>query len=141
MSQMVAAQSPGSPAAWPSVCAAVGTMKSRFTVISGSAMDREFQLLITALSLARRIESEHNALPRLAALATAHTSTCLTALEAWARTSPHPWTLQQQEESIRAILKTGIASGDPAVGETATAIVSLCITAGIDLRDTLTGDQ
>jgi hypothetical protein len=28
-----------------------------------------------------------------------------------------------------------------AAGETATAIVSLCITAGIDFRDTLTGDQ
>ena len=55
--------------------------------------------------------------------------------------APHPWTLQQQEESIRAILKAGIATGDPAAGETATAIVSLCITAGIDLRDTLTGDQ
>jgi hypothetical protein len=101
----------------------------------------ELQQLITALSLAGRIESEHEALPRLATLAPAHTSTCLTALEAWARTNPHPWTLQQQEESIRAILKAGIASGDAAAGETATTIVSLCITAGIDFRDTLTGDQ
>jgi hypothetical protein len=101
----------------------------------------ELQQLITALSLAGRIESEHEALPRLAALAPAHPSTCLTALEAWVRTSPHPWTLQQQEESIRAILKAGIASGDAAAAETATAIVSLCITAGIDLRDALTGDQ
>jgi hypothetical protein len=101
----------------------------------------ELQQLITALSLADRIESEHQALPRLAALAPAHPSTCLTALEAWTRTSPHPWTLQQQDQSIRAILKAGIASGDAAAAETATAIVSLCITAGIDLRDALTGDQ
>jgi hypothetical protein len=98
----------------------------------------ELQQLITALSLAGRIESEHEALPRLAALAPAHTSTCMTILEAWVRTSPHPWTLQQHEESIRAILKAGIPSGDAATAETATAIVSRCITAGIDLRDALT---
>jgi hypothetical protein len=101
----------------------------------------ELQQLITALSLAGRIESEHEAIPRLAALAPAHTSMCLTALQAWVRTGPHPWTIQQQDESIRAILKAGIASGDAAAAETATAIVSLCITAGIDLRDTLSGDQ
>jgi len=62
----------------------------------------------------------------------------MTILEAWVRTSPHPWTLQQHEESIRAILKAGIASGDAATAETATAIVGRCITAGIDLRDALT---
>ena len=100
--------------------------------------DWELQQLITALSLAGRIESEHEALPRLAALAPAHTNMCITALEAWTRTSPHPWTLQQHDESIRAILKAGIASGDASAAETATAIVSLCITAGIDLRDALT---
>jgi hypothetical protein len=38
------------------------------------------QQLITALSLAGRIESEHETLPRLAALAPAHTIMCLTAL-------------------------------------------------------------
>ena len=103
--------------------------------------DWELQQLITALSLAGRIESEHKALPRLAALAPAHTNTCMTALEAWTRTSPHPWMLQQHEESIRAILKAGIASGDAAAAETATTIVSLCITAGIDLRDALPDDQ
>lgn len=48
----------------------------------------ELQQLITALNLAGRIESEHDALPRLAALAPAHTSTCLTALEAWVRLPP-----------------------------------------------------
>jgi hypothetical protein len=37
--------------------------------------------------------------------------------------------------------KAGIASGDAASAETATAIVSLCITAGIDLRDALATDQ
>jgi len=103
--------------------------------------DWELQQLITALSLAGRIESEHEAIPRLAALAPAHTSTCMTILEAWVRTSPQPWTLQQYEESIRAILKAGIASGDAATAETATAIVSLCIQAGIDLRDALADDQ
>jgi len=103
--------------------------------------DWDLQQLITALSLAGRIESEHEALPRLAALAPAHTNTCMTALEAWTRTSPHPWMLQQHEESIRAILKAGIASGDAAAAETATTIVSLCITAGIDLRDALPDDQ
>jgi hypothetical protein len=103
--------------------------------------DWELQQLITAMSLAGRIESEHEALPRLATLAAAHTNLCMTALEAWVRTSPHPWMLQQHEESIRAILKAGIASGDAASAETATAIVSLCITAGIDLRDALARDQ
>lgn len=42
----MAAQSPGSPAARPSVCAAVGTMKSRFTVISGSVMARHGEMAI-----------------------------------------------------------------------------------------------
>lgn len=101
----------------------------------------ELQQLITALSLAGRIESEYEALPRLAALAPAHANTCMTALEAWIRTSPHPWMLQQHEGSIRAIIMAGIASGDAAAVETATTIVSLCITAGIDLRDALPDDQ
>jgi hypothetical protein len=43
---MVAAQSPGSPAARASVCAAVGTMKSRFTVISGSEIRRHGETAI-----------------------------------------------------------------------------------------------
>jgi hypothetical protein len=103
--------------------------------------DWELQQLIAALSLAGRLESEHEALPRLAALAPAHTNMCMIALEAWVRTSPHPWMLQQHEQSIRAILKAGIASGDAASAETATVIVSLCITAGIDLRDALATDQ
>lgn len=80
-------------------------------------------------------------LPRLAAPAPAHTSTCLTALEAWVRTSPHSWTLQHQEKDILAIVKAGVASGDAANAETATTIASLCITAGIDLRKALTSDQ
>jgi hypothetical protein len=101
----------------------------------------ELQQLITALNLAGRIESEHDALPRLAALAPAHTSTCLTALEAWVRTSPHSWTLQHQEKDILAIVEAGVASSDAANAETATTIASLCITAGIDLRKALTGDQ
>jgi hypothetical protein len=99
--------------------------------------DWELQQLITALSLGGRIESDYEALPRLAALAPAHKSASITALQAWVQTSPHPWTLQQHEESIRTILKAGVASGDAATAETATAIVSLCITAGIDLRDAL----
>lgn len=103
--------------------------------------DWELQQLITALNLAGRIESEHDALPRLAALAPSHTSTCLTALEAWVRTSPHSWTLQHQEKDIRAVVEAGVASGDAADTETATTIASLCITAGIDLRKTLTGDR
>jgi hypothetical protein len=103
--------------------------------------DWELQQLITALSLAGRIESEHLALPRLAALAPTHTATCMTILEAWVRTNPAPWTLQQHEENIRAILKVGMDSGDAATAETATAVVSLCITAGIDLRDILAGSQ
>ena len=103
--------------------------------------DWELQQLITALSLAVSTQSEHEALPRLAALASARTNVCMTALEAWTRTSPHPWMLQQHEESIRAIIMAGIASGDAAAAETATTIVSLCITAGIDLRDALPDDQ
>jgi hypothetical protein len=75
--------------------------------LAGSATTGNF-------SSSQRCESEHEALPRLAALAPAHTNTCMTALEAWTRTSPHPWVLQQPEESIRAILKTVIASGDAA---------------------------
>lgn len=103
--------------------------------------DWELQQLITVLNLAGHIESEHDALPRLAALAPAHTSTCLTVLEAWIRTSPHSWTLQHQEKDIRAIIEASVTSGDAADTETATTIASLCITAGIDLRKTLTGDQ
>ena len=97
----------------------------------------ELQQLITSLSLAGRIESEHAALPRLAALAPEHASTCLAVLEAWIRGNPHSWTLQQHEDNIRAILSEGIASGDEAASETVITIVSLCITAGIDLRDVL----
>ncbi len=103
--------------------------------------DWELQQLITALSLADRVESEHLVLPRLAALAATHTATCTTILEAWVRTGPVPWTLQQHEEDIRAILKAGMDSGDAATAETATAVVSLGITAGIDLRDSLAGNQ
>jgi uncharacterized membrane protein len=101
--------------------------------------DWELQQLIIVLNLAGRIESEHDALPRLAALAPAHTSTCLTVLEAWIRTSPHSWTLHHQEKDIRAIIEAGVTSGDAADTETATTIASLCITAGIDLREALTG--
>ncbi|MGH3273212.1 MAG: hypothetical protein ACRDNZ_02675, partial [Streptosporangiaceae bacterium] len=97
------------------------------------------QQLLTALSLASRIESEHLALPRLAALAPTHTPTCMIILEAWVRTTPASWTLQQYEQDIRAILQAGIDSGDAAIAETVTAVISLCITAGIDLRDILPG--
>jgi hypothetical protein len=103
--------------------------------------DWELQQLFTTLSLAGHVESEHLVLPRLAALTPADTATCTTILEAWVRTSPAPWTLQQHEENIRAILKAGIDSGDAATAETATAVVSLCITAGIDLRDILPRNQ
>jgi hypothetical protein len=101
----------------------------------------ELQQLITTLNLAGRIESEHDTLPRLAALASVRISTCLTALEACIRTSPHSWTLHHQEKDIRVIIRAGAASGDAADAETATTIASLCITAGIDLRDALIGTQ
>jgi hypothetical protein len=103
--------------------------------------DWELQQLITVLNLAGRIESDHDALPRLADLAAGHTTTCLIALEAWVRTSPHSWTLHHQEKDIRAIIEAGVASGDAADTEIATTIASLCITAGIDLREALSGDR
>ena len=77
--------------------------------------DWELQQLITALNLAGRIESEHDALPRLAALAPSHTSTCLTALEAWVRTSPHSRTLQHQEKDIRAVVRPAWPAAMPQI--------------------------
>ena len=97
----------------------------------------ELRQLLAALSLARRVDSEHLVLPRLASLCPAHTSTCLAVLEAWVRTRPGPFQLQQHETSIRAILKTSLADGDPAAAETATTVISLCIAEGPDLRDIL----
>ena len=97
----------------------------------------ELRQLLATLSLARRVDSEHLVLPRLASLCPAHTSTCLAVLEAWVRTRPGPFQLQQHETSIRAILKTSLDEGDPAVAETTTTVISLCIAEGPDLRDIL----
>ena len=97
----------------------------------------ELRQLLATLSLARRVDSEHLVLPRLASLCPAHTSTCLAVLEAWVRTRPGPFQLQQHETSIRAILTTSLADGDPAAAETATTVISLCIAEGPDLRDIL----
>jgi hypothetical protein len=97
----------------------------------------ELHQLLTALSAARGIEAEHVVLPRLAALSSAHTTTCLAILDQWVRTRPNSFHLQQGGTSIRTILKAGLDSGDPAAAETVTAIVSLCIAGGFDLRDVL----
>ena len=40
--------------------------------------------------------------------------------------------------NIRAILDVGRDNGDAATAETATAVISLCVKAGTDLRDTRT---
>jgi hypothetical protein len=56
---------------------------------------------------------------------------------AWIQTRPDLFRLQQQEESIRAILKVGLDHNDDALTETATAIVRLCIAEGLDLREIL----
>jgi hypothetical protein len=90
----------------------------------------ELRQLLTALSAAGGIEAEHVVLPRLAALSSAHTTTCLAILDQWVRTRPNSFLLQQEETSIRT-------SGDPAAAETVTAVVSLCIAEGFDLRDVL----
>ena len=97
----------------------------------------ELRQLLTTLSLAGRVEFEHLVLPRLASLCHAHASTCLAVLEAWVRTRPGPFQLQQHETSIRAILKTGLDDGDPAAAETAMTVISLCIAEGPDLRGIL----
>jgi hypothetical protein len=95
----------------------------------------ELRQLLAALSTAGKIESEHRVLPRLSALAPAHSGTCLAILEAWVRKNPTDYWLQQQEESIRSILKAGIADGGQAADETVTTIISLCIALGHDIRD------
>ena len=100
------------------------------------------QLLTGMLRLAGRIESTHQVLQRLASMAAARTSVCMKILQAWVQSRPAPFSLQQQEEkSIRAILKAGLGTNDDALTETATAIVSLCITEGFDLRDIFDGGQ
>jgi len=58
-------------------------------------------------------------------------------LEQWIRTPPSPFRLRQQQTSIRIIVEAGRDSGDPAAAETVTAIISLCIADGLDLRDIL----
>lgn len=97
----------------------------------------ELRQLLTTLSLAGRAEFEHLVLPRLASLCHTHTSTCLAVLEAWVRTRSGPFQLQQHETSIRAILKTGLETGDPAAAETAMTVISLCTAEGPDLRGIL----
>jgi hypothetical protein len=97
----------------------------------------ELRQLLTTLSLAGRVEFEHLVLPRLASLCHAHTGTCLAVLEAWVRTRPGPFQLQQHETSIRAILKTGLDDSDLAAAETAMTVISLCIAEGPDLRGIL----
>jgi hypothetical protein len=97
----------------------------------------ELRQLLTALSAAGSIEPEHAMLSRLAALSSAHPTRCLAILEEWVRTRPNFFWLQQEETSVRTILKAGLDSGDPAAAETVTAVVSLCIAEGFDLRDVL----
>jgi hypothetical protein len=97
----------------------------------------ELRQLLTALSGAGSIEPEHAMLSRLAVLSSAHPTRCLAILEEWVRTRPNFFWLQQEETSVRTILKAGLDSGDPAAAETVTAVVSLCIAEGFDLRDVL----
>ena len=70
-------------------------------------------------------------------MASTHTETCLEILEAWIRTRPHLYNLQQHTESIQIILKAGLDSGDDTATEIVTTIVSLGIAEGFDLRDTV----
>lgn len=95
----------------------------------------ELRQLQAALSAAGGIEAEHLVLPRLAALSSTYTTTCLAILDQWVRTRPNSFRLQQEEASIRTILHAGRDSGDPAAAETVTAVVSVCIAEGFDLRD------
>jgi hypothetical protein len=97
----------------------------------------ELRQLLTALSIAGGIEAEHAVLPRLAALSGTHTSTSLAILNQRVRTHQNSFWLQREESSIRAILKNGLDSGDPADAEVVTAIVSVCMADGLDLRDVL----
>ena len=101
----------------------------------------ELRQLLTVLSRAGRIDSVNLVLPRLAGMASAHASTSLAILEAWIRTGPDRFRLQLQEANIRTILMAGVASGDEAMAEAVTTIISLCIAEGLDLRDTLRGDH
>jgi len=95
----------------------------------------ELRQLITALRDAGKIESAHLVLPRLAGLAPAHPDACLTTLEAWVLTNPTPYWLQRQEDSIRAILTAGADHGNPGAAEKVTAIISLCMIRGHDMRN------
>lgn len=97
----------------------------------------ELRQLLTTLSLAGRVEFEHLVLPRLASLCRAHASTCLAVLEAWVRSRPGPFQLQQHETSIGTILKTSLDNGEPTAAETAMTVISLFIAEGPDLRDIL----
>jgi hypothetical protein len=103
--------------------------------------DWELQQLLTVLRLAGQIESTHQVLKRLASLAATHTRTCMEALQAWVQSRPAPFNLQQQQESIRVILRTGLGANDEALTEIARTIVSLCITEGLDLRDIFDSGQ
>jgi hypothetical protein len=94
----------------------------------------ELRQLITALRDAGKIESAHLVLPRLAALAPAHPDACLTALKAWVKTNPTLYWLQRHQEDIRAILTAGAGNGDPGAAEKVTAIISLCMIRGHDMR-------
>jgi hypothetical protein len=49
-------------------------------------------------------------------------------------TNPTLYWLQRQDDSIRAILAAGAGNGDPGAGEKVTAIISLCMIRGHDMR-------
>lgn len=103
--------------------------------------DWELQQLLTALRLAGHIESAYLVLPRLASMAAAHTRECVEILQAWIAGQPDPFSLQQQDASMRVILTAGLGSNDDVLPEAATTIISLCIARGFDLRDLLNDGQ
>ncbi|TKK85599.1 hypothetical protein FDA94_24715 [Herbidospora galbida] len=92
------------------------------------------QVLVT-LTLAGRIEVDGSVFSKLAEIASEHTQVSLAILDRWLRVSPKPWRIVRHIDSVRQIVRVGLA-GDLTAVTTSRIVISLLVRDyGIDLRD------
>jgi hypothetical protein len=97
-----------------------------------------FAQLLATLSLAGEIQAEAAVLTKSADLAPEHLQACLTVLERWVNLERDTWRLTRCLDSVRVILRLGVA-GNPTAVETSKKVISILLARddGADLRDVL----